>query len=138
MPFTAHRTARATRLIGQSKMNFLSLVIHGLSAIAVFRDRVGVRLLVACVAALGLTLAALVGGLVMHLAGQWTVPPSVAVGGSLVAVLLTQVLMLTLVFTFIVLGGRESAGFLPVRDYAFFVREFQEVYAADEPLQLCG
>ena len=52
LPFTTHRTARARRLVGQSKMNFLSLVIHGLDAIAVFRDRVGVRLLVALAVAL--------------------------------------------------------------------------------------
>jgi hypothetical protein len=131
LPFTAHRTARAKRLVGQSKMNFLSLVIHGLSAIAVFRDRVGVRLLVACAAALGLTLAALGGGLVIHLAGGWTVPSGLAVGGGLFAVLLTQLLMLTLVFTFIVLGGRESASFLPVRDYGYFVSRLSEVYVSD-------
>jgi hypothetical protein len=132
LPFTAQRTARARRLVGQSKMNFLSLVIHGLSAIAVFRDRVGVRLLVACAAALGLTLAALGSGLALHLAGRWTVPASLAVGGSLLAVLLTQLLMLTLVFTFIVLGGRESASFLPVRDYGYFVSRLNEIYVADE------
>lgn len=138
LPFTSHRTARARRLVGQSKMSFLALVIHGLSAIAVFRDRVGVRLLVACAAALGLTLAALGGGLALHLSGQWTVPAGVAVGGSLLAVLLTQLLMLTLVFTFIVLGGRESASFLPVRDYAYFVSRLQEIYVADEPLKLAA
>jgi hypothetical protein len=136
LPFTAQRTARGRRLVGQSKMNFLSLVIHGLSAIAVFRDRVGVRLLVACAAALGLTLAALGGGLCLHLAGRWTVPSGLAVGGSLLAVLLTQLLMLTLVFTFIVLGGRESASFLPVRDYAFFVSRLNEIYVAEGPLRL--
>ena len=135
LPFTAQRTARARRLVGQSKMNFLSLVIHGLSAIAVFRDRVGVRLLVACAVALGLTLTALGGGLALHLTGRWTVPSSLAVGGSLLAVLLTQLLMLTLVFTFIVLGGRESASFLPVRDYGYFVSRLNEIYVADGSLR---
>lgn len=138
LPFELHRTTRARRLVGRSQMNFLALVTHGLCAIAVFRDRVGVRLLVACGGALVLTLAALAGGLGLHLAGRWSVPAGVAAGAGLLAVLLTQLLMLTLVFTFIVLGGRESAGFLPVRDYAFFVSRCYEVYAADEPLQLCG
>jgi hypothetical protein len=138
LPFTTHRTARARRLVGQSKMNFLSLVIHGLSAIAVFRDRVGVRLLVTCAVALGLTLVVLAGGLALHLSGRWSVPAGLAIGGSLLAVLLTQILVLTLVFTFIVLGGRESAGFLPVRDYAYFVRDCQDVFAAKEPLKRAG
>lgn len=37
---------RGGRLAGQSRMNFVSLLIHGLSAISVFADRVSARLLV--------------------------------------------------------------------------------------------
>ena len=38
---------RGTRIAGSSKMNFVALVSHGLSAISVFGDIVGVRLLIA-------------------------------------------------------------------------------------------
>ena len=39
-------THRSRRLCGSSSMNFVSLVTHGLSAISVYSDVVGVRLLV--------------------------------------------------------------------------------------------
>ena len=39
-------TCRSVRLCGRSTMNFVSLVVHGLSAISVYSDVVGVRLLV--------------------------------------------------------------------------------------------
>ncbi|OAI56533.1 hypothetical protein AYO47_08915, partial [Planctomyces sp. SCGC AG-212-M04] len=45
IPYQVIPSIRGTRLDGQSKMNLLSLVTHGLSAVAVFSDRVGVRML---------------------------------------------------------------------------------------------
>ena len=46
-PYATIPTRRATRLDGRSKMNFVNLVIHGLSAISVYSDAIGVRLLIA-------------------------------------------------------------------------------------------
>ncbi len=46
-PFCSVPTHRATRLAGKPQMNFVRLVVHGLSAISVFSDIIGVRLLVA-------------------------------------------------------------------------------------------
>ena len=46
-PFCTIPTRRAERLDGESKMNFVGLVVHGLSAISVYSDIVGVRLLIA-------------------------------------------------------------------------------------------
>lgn len=40
-------THRANRLIGCSKMNFTALLLHGLSAISVFRDVIMARLMIA-------------------------------------------------------------------------------------------
>ncbi len=47
LPIDMVPTHRAQRLLGSSKMRFTDLAIHGLSAISVFSDRVGVRLLIA-------------------------------------------------------------------------------------------
>ena len=52
IPYTAVRVARGTRLAGKSKMNFESLVVHGMSAIAVYADVVLLRILLgACMLA---------------------------------------------------------------------------------------
>jgi 2-polyprenyl-3-methyl-5-hydroxy-6-metoxy-1,4-benzoquinol methylase len=49
-PLASLGTVRGKRYAGQSTMNFVSLVVHGLSAISVFSDLMFVRLLVASVA----------------------------------------------------------------------------------------
>ena len=46
LPFTMIPISRGKRIAGTSKMNFTALVSHGLSAISVFGDIVGVRLLI--------------------------------------------------------------------------------------------
>ena len=50
LPFTMIPIPRGTRIAGASKMNFVALVSHGLSAISVFGDIVGVRLLIGSLA----------------------------------------------------------------------------------------
>src|SRR5918992_28321 len=53
LPIALIPTRRSCRLEGSSRMNLVSLVVHGLSAMAVFGDRIGVRLLI--VVSLGLS-----------------------------------------------------------------------------------
>jgi polyisoprenyl-phosphate glycosyltransferase len=50
LPYTTIPTRRGTRLHGRSSMRFVSLVTHGLSAMSVFGDAIGVRLLIASLA----------------------------------------------------------------------------------------
>ena len=45
-PYSTIPTRRAQRLSGTSHMNFVSLVVHGMSAISVYGDRLFVRLIV--------------------------------------------------------------------------------------------
>lgn len=47
LPFTQVNIPRNRRLVGKSQMNFVSLVSHGLSSIAIYGDVVGTRLLIA-------------------------------------------------------------------------------------------
>jgi hypothetical protein len=59
LPFTTRPIPRGYRITGTSRMNFVSLTAHGISAISVFGDVVGVRLLIASmtgslIAALGI------------------------------------------------------------------------------------
>src|SRR2546425_10710991 len=50
LPFTTTPIPRGYRIAGTSRMNFVSLTAHGMSAISVFGDVVGVRLLIASLA----------------------------------------------------------------------------------------
>jgi len=130
LPMTTIPTVRAPRLAGRSSMNFTALVMHGLSAMSVLGDRISVRLLIAAgallatVALVGLTLAA--SG-VLQAAGIGSVS-SVA---ALVVLLVSQILFGVLLFAFQVLGRRDTAGFLPIRDYPYFVDRLICVWGRD-------
>jgi polyisoprenyl-phosphate glycosyltransferase len=50
LPFTTIPIPRGHRIAGRSSMNFVTLAAHGISAISVFGDVVGVRLLIASMA----------------------------------------------------------------------------------------
>ena len=121
LPYRMVPTERGRRLSGQSSMNLVSLVGHGLSAIAVFADRVGVRILIAAIATL---LATIVG--IGFLAGRsllaHVAPPSwVLVTAVVVLVIVVQTIATASLFVLQVLFARGGASFIPSRDYQFFV-----------------
>ena len=128
IPYDMVPTSRAQRLSGTSRMNFVALVAHGMSAVAVFADRVGVRLLIASIVALGATLGMLA---VMAISWIWTGhPPSgrlltaIAVG----LVLFVQIVATASLFVLQVLFARGTSTFIPVRDYPFFVASDEAIW----------
>jgi hypothetical protein len=58
--------SRGQRLIGSSKMNFISLLLHGLSAFFVYGDIVGARLLVGIALALVLEIVLVATAVAIH------------------------------------------------------------------------
>jgi hypothetical protein len=105
-----HRTlplARGQRLAGESHMNFLSLLVHGLSAISVFSEAVSARLLAAS------ALFALVGLILM--------PAVSAFAAGLLLVLVLQAITFAVLFCFLIVSGRSAMGFLPTRDARYFI-----------------
>jgi polyisoprenyl-phosphate glycosyltransferase len=129
LPYLVLPSIRGRRLDGQSSMNLLSLVTHGLSAVAVFSDRVGVRLLTAT--SLLVTLAASVLGLVVwtRLATNLAIPGWATNAAGLLVIALLVLTGLLFGFSLMILKGRENAGFLPLRDYAYYVAEERVIHS---------
>ncbi len=106
-------------------MNFVRLVTHGLSAISVYSDIIGV--LAARVATMVLTLAMAMAG-IRGDGGRPALPttdgdPRLGVDprpGSCSIVLL-QAIVFSILFSFLILGDRQATTFLPRRDYSPFV-----------------
>lgn len=122
LPIQLVPTRRASRIAGQSKMNFTALVIHGLSAVSAFGDRVGVRLLGAILGFGGLALFGLAAMLVLRATRPATpIPTWALLGGGLAVLTSVQLLVVALAFVFTLLSGREGSSFLPVRDFHYFV-----------------
>jgi polyisoprenyl-phosphate glycosyltransferase len=120
-PFATIPTQRAKRLDGKSKMNFVNLVVHGLSAISVYGELVGIRLLVVTVLLILATLAGLTAVVFIRLATPLAIPGWATNAGGILLVILVQALMLSLIFSFVILGGRQGSAFLPRRDYVYFI-----------------
>jgi len=126
---------RARRLAGESKMDFVALVTHGMSAISVHGDTVGVRLL--CVA--GLLSAAVLAGLGVVVSirtfTELAIPGWATNAFGILAVILLNLLVLAVAFVLFVLQSRNVAGFLPLRDWKNHVAARTTVHEHDVALR---
>lgn len=128
LPYTAVPLERGRRLAGESKMNFVSLVLHGLSAVSVLMDTTAVRLVLFCVV---MAVMASVGiGVVLALKfftntsiPGWT---SYLVSSFLIVIL--QAFLISLLLVFIVLSYRTQPQFIPARQFGEFVERVERVY----------
>jgi hypothetical protein len=134
-PFETVPTKRAERLAGRSRMDFVRLVAHGLSAISVFGDIIGVRLLMATLVLIALTIVGLVVTVVLRLATDLPIPGWATSTFGILTVILFQAVMLSIQFSFIVLGGRQGTSFLPCRDYAYYVASFRTLQPDGEAIR---
>lgn len=128
LPLSKVPIPRGKRIAGTSKMNFVGLVTHGLSAISVFGDTVGVRLLVAglagsCLAALGIVVVAMI-----RFFTDLAIPGWATYAMGTLAIIAIQMLTIAASFTFYILSSRTSLGFVPIRDCALFVAECEDIY----------
>jgi polyisoprenyl-phosphate glycosyltransferase len=127
LPHVDIATKRGYRYHGKSTMNFVALVTHGLSAIAVHGAVVGVRLLVASCLLIGLALLGLAGIIAIRLFTNWAVPGwSSYLVAALVSIIL-QTFIMSVAFIFLVLMGRSNMSVIPHRDYEQFVLRLDEI-----------
>jgi hypothetical protein len=122
-------TSRGRRLGGRpSNMSFVSLVGHGLSAMSVFAEVIGVRMLVFTTTLILLLVLGSAAVIVVnvftgiHMPG-WTV---LALTGF--AILITQAAMLSIVFIFTTQMSRARSSFIPAREYKAFVHSVRRLW----------
>jgi polyisoprenyl-phosphate glycosyltransferase len=123
LPFTMIPIPRGTRIAGASTMNFAALVSHGLSAISVFGDIVGVRLLISSLvgsllAALGIILV-----VIIRLFTHQAIPGWATYATGTLVIIMIQFITIATSFTFFMLSSRTNLGFVPLRDYPLFVED---------------
>jgi hypothetical protein len=126
-PCCAVATCRGSRLAGRSRMSFVNLVIHGLSAISVHSDVVGVRLLIASLAGIAIAVAGLATIVAIRLLTTLAIPGWATSAAGLLAVVLLQLVLFSVVFCFVTLSNRQGTTVLPLRDYRYFVASVERV-----------
>jgi glycosyltransferase involved in cell wall biosynthesis len=131
LPFTMIPIPRGTRIAGNSRMNFVALVSHGLSAISVFGDIVGVRLLIGSLAGSLLAGIGIVIVVAMRLFTDRAIPGWATSATGILAIIAIQLISIATSFTFFVLSNRANVGFVPLRDCSLFVDEVVDIYCHD-------
>jgi len=123
-------TNRRERLAGESKMNFVSLVAHGLSAISVYADVVGIRLLLSTMVLIVLSIVGIVITVAVRLTTDAAIPGWATTLTGILFLVALQASALSVFFVFIVLNSRNNISFLPVKDYLPFILRIRKVYPA--------
>jgi hypothetical protein len=131
LPFTTTPIPRGYRITGTSKMNFVSLIAHGMSAISVFGDVVGVRLLIASMTGSFLAALGILSVIVIRLFTNKAVPGWATYTVGTLTIIIIQLITIATSFTFTMLSNRVILNFVPLRDYELFVLESLEVYRID-------
>lgn len=130
LPYTTVSTTRGVRYAGQSRMNYVALVTHGLSAMAAFGDRIGVRLLTATLLVTLLVVCVLGTAVATQLFSGTPLPDWAPFVGALFLLVIFQGFAVALTFVFVILGGRDSSTFLPLRDYRHYILDIVRVRSA--------
>ncbi|SOD79533.1 glycosyltransferase [Spirosoma fluviale] len=128
LPYTAVPLERGRRLAGESKMNFVSLVLHGLSAVSVLMDTTAVRLALFCVIMVVISISGIGMVVALRLFTDTAVPgwANYLVFSFLIVIL--QAFLISLLLVFIVLSYRTQPQFIPARQFQDFVEKVEKVY----------
>lgn len=121
IPFTEVPIPRGPRLEGASRMDFVALLVHGLSAISVFSDVVGARLLALTAFLVGLVAVSIGAAAGLRLFTGLDIPVWAGYATGILLVVLIQALIVSLALVFIIVAGRAAPSFLPIRDAPLFI-----------------
>lgn len=130
---------RGRRYAGKSKMNFTSLIVHGLSGISVYADTIFVRLLILSVVLVGLSVVLVAGLLTLriffpaHATPGWTT--TITFG---LTVIILQVLFTALSSILMLLNSRVQRLVLPKLDYLPYIRDRRVIFRRALPTSSQG
>jgi len=126
-PLTSVPIAKAKRINGHSKMNFVSLLIHGLSALAVNTDNIAARSVVMACIALGFGILALAIVVFLRLGTSLAIAGWATSAAGLILLTLLQVVIIAMLFSMGVLNARAAAEVIPLRDCPYFIERMMRL-----------
>jgi hypothetical protein len=129
IPYGTVRVDRGRRLRGSTKMNFESLILHGLAAISVYQT-VGVRTLIGGIGLSGALLLFAFGIVIIRIFTSLAIPGWTSVMLGICLLMICLILVGSLLYVFTSLSFRHLMGMLPTRDYIYFVDRCDRVHPA--------
>ena len=127
LPFTSIPLERGKRLAGESKMNFVSLVLHGMSTVAVFLDTTAVRIMLFSVMMIGFSLLGIGVVLEMKFVAHLASPGWASSLASAFFIIALQAFFISLFLVFTVLSYRSNKHFIPMTDYPPFIERIEKI-----------
>jgi glycosyltransferase involved in cell wall biosynthesis len=119
---------RGERIAGKSKMNIISLVVHGMSAVSVFGETVAVRLLCFIGLFMLLTLAGLAATVLIKFFTDIAIPGWATNLTGILGIVLLNLLLLATFSVLLMLNSRDRLSFLPLRDWQYFVENSRTIH----------
>ncbi len=114
---------RGKRYYGKSKMNLVSLVLHGLSAISIFIDVVSVRIMLASGLACFIIIVSIFSIITLRLTTDFFVTGWTSVAFILLTILLTVIFLVSLLICMSVLISRNTVQQSPMQFYRNFISD---------------
>ncbi|GJD23288.1 hypothetical protein RIVM261_082440 [Rivularia sp. IAM M-261] len=127
IPFTSIPCKRSYRIAGKSKMNFVSLVMHGLSAISIYGDIIGTKALIAAIMLMLLSILIIAVVYIVRIA----VPDWAPYVAGISFIIFLQLATISFSFIFLILNGKNNFVFLPKRDFHYFILDVKQLNAID-------
>jgi glycosyltransferase involved in cell wall biosynthesis len=121
VPLVKVEADRGTRFAGKSKMSFVSLVVHGLSAITVYADVVLVRLLLATGLLAGSAFLGLLATVAVRLFTNKAIPGWTSNVVGTMVILLVHAVVSSIIGVFVILSQRTARPILPAVDARDFI-----------------
>lgn len=124
--------ARGRRFAGQSRMNLVRLIVHGLSALSVHTDMIFARVLLAAAAVAAAAALGIVGVAVIRFGTRLAIPGWATVAWGDLLIMLLQTVVVVIAATLTMLAGRSSRPIVPILDARQFIAERQCI-AREQP-----
>ena len=121
LPLETIPIPRGERIAGKSKMNIISLVVHGMSAISVFGETVAVRFLCFFGLFMLLTLAGLATTVCIKFFTHLAIPGWATNLTGILCIVMLNLFVLGMFSVLLMLNSRDRLSFLPLRDWQYFV-----------------
>lgn len=127
LPYISVPADRGKRYAGNSKMNFHSLLLHGLGAIAVFIEVIASRLLIFSLSLIGISLLAILVLIGIKTFTDFAIPGWTSTVASAMLIILLQSFLLSLFTIFLFLSAQSQRKFIPAHHYKDYMASVETI-----------
>jgi len=127
LPYTAVVLHRGNRYSGQSKMNFTSLLLHGLGALGVFIEVIATRLVLFSISMIAASVLAILIIVMIRFFTNAAIPGWATAAFSSMLIILLQSLLLSLFTIFLYLSSQSQRQFIPANHYTDYLNSVEQL-----------